>query len=586
MVNALIKYDKEDISIKELESGTKIIKIPKLTKEEQEIINPIVAPTSGLRIQILDRLEKDGIDKYLLTNRKLYLFLRVFKAISQKFKDMNDNQNLKILIFTDDRPTNNILLEYCSQIFSYDGYEVYFQKDDKGKSRLSSPYGAASVALYENINLIIVLTASHNDLSWNGIKVYIEYPIPLSGDIFKDISKRALRLKEIPLKDAEPILVDAENKNNEYTKKLLSKVVEIKSLKGKNIVIWPYLGKARGIVNLFKEYGANIILINEEINPPNPIKVVREEKLQKVMSQNNSDIAILLDADRDRIALYTKQNGEYYTYIPNEIYSAMHNILATEYNKKIINIRTIPSDLRGDHTSFFNIFTGVGYKHLGVILYFLFGIEVEKSKIDVAILYLEEENKSLTKINNPNPLKEKIVNLMKENDLIQEEFLVVMWEESGGHTLNVLKASQELKTGEFKFESELPLIADKYPVPALVLITELICRGHIISESIDWSIKGINRTIPAVDKEKIRIMRNFKQHNNKTVEIEGKEYKVHALSDNLDNIDIYQLKSKDSTIYFRPSGTGPEVRFYIFGKVETYLDEIIKVQNYVKKNYG
>ncbi|MFX1477607.1 MAG: hypothetical protein ACFFCI_05715 [Promethearchaeota archaeon] len=582
----MIKYDTEDISIQELESGTKIIKLPKLTKEEQEIINPIVEPTSGLRIQILEKLEKDGPDKYLLTNRKLYLFLRVFKAISQKFKDMNDNQNLKILIFTDDRPTNNILLDYCSQIFSYDGFEVYFQKDDKGKSRLSSPYGAASVALYEDINLIIVLTASHNDLSWNGIKVYIEYPIPLSGDIFKDISKRAFRLKKIPLKDAEPILVDAENKNNEYTKELISKVLEIKSLKGKNIVIWPYLGKARGIVNLFKEYGANIILINEEINPPNPIKVVREEKLQKIMDQNNSDIAILLDADRDRIALYTKQNGEYFTYIPNEIYSAMHNILATEYNKKIINIRTIPSDLRGDHTSFFNIFTGVGYKHLGVILYFLFGIEVEKSKIDVAILYLEEENKSLTKINNPNPLKEKIVNLMKENDLIQEEFLVVMWEESGGHTLNVLKASQELKTGEFKFESELPLIADKYPVPALVLITELICRGHIISESIDWSIKGINRTIPAVDKEKIRIMQNFKQHNNKTVEIEGKEYMVHALSDNLDNIDIYQLKSKDSTLYFRPSGTGPEVRFYIFGKVETYLDEIIKVQNYVKKNYG
>ncbi|MFW9877062.1 MAG: hypothetical protein ACFFG0_28565 [Candidatus Thorarchaeota archaeon] len=582
----MIKYDTEALSIKEFKSGTKIIKLPKLTKEEREIINPIVEPTSGLRIQILDKMDKDGIDKYLLTNRKLYLFLRVFKAISQKFKDMNDNQNLKILIFTDDRPTNNILLEYCSQIFFYDGYEVYFQKDDKGKSRLSSPYGAASVALYEDINLIIVLTASHNDLSWNGIKVYIEYPIPLSGDVFKNISKRALSLKEIPLKDTEPILVDAENKNNEYTKELLSKVLEIKSLKGKNIVIWPYLGKARGIVNLFKEYGANIILINEEINPPNPIKVIHEDKLQKVMSQNNSDIAILLDADRDRIALYTKQNGKYCTYIPNEIYSAMHNILATQYNKKIINIRTIPSDLRGDHTSFLNILTGVGYKHLGVILYFLFGIEVEKSKIDVAILYLEEENKSLTKINNPKPLIEKIVNLMKENDLIQEEFLVVMWEESGGHTLNVLKASQELKTGKFKFESELPLIADKYPVPALVLITELICRGHIISESIDWSIKGINRTIPAVDEEKIRIMRNFKQHNNKTIEIEGKEYEVHALSDNLDNIDIYQLKSKDSTIYFRPSGTGPEVRFYIFGKVETHLDEITRVQNYVKKNYG
>ena len=54
------------------------------------------------------------------------------------------------------------------------------------------------------------------------------------------------------------------------------------------------------------------------------------------MSQANSNIALLLDADRDRIVLYINQNGEYFTYIPNEIYTAMHNILAKEYNKKII----------------------------------------------------------------------------------------------------------------------------------------------------------------------------------------------------------------------------------------------------------
>ena len=104
------------------------------------------------------------------------------------------------------------------------------------------------------------------------------------------------------------------------------------------------------------------------------------------MAQVNSNIAILLDADRDRIALYIKQNGEYFSYIPNEIYSAMHNILAKEFKKKIINVRTIPSDLRGDNTSFMNILTGVGYKHLGVIMYFFFGIEVDKSKINTAIL--------------------------------------------------------------------------------------------------------------------------------------------------------------------------------------------------------
>ena len=581
-MSILVDFEIEDIKFEDSEGGIKNLKLPELTEEEENLIDPIVAPTSGLRIQIFDIELIEDKERYLLTRRKLFLFLRLFKAISQKFKEMKHNQNLKILIVTDNRPSKDILLNYCSQIFSYDGYEVYYQKDNPGESKLSAPYGAASVALYDDINLIIVLTASHNDLSWNGIKFYINYSIPMSGNLIKKISKKALELKEIPFKsEYSPILIDAEKRNNDYIIDLLSKVLEIKSIKDKNIVIWPYLGKARGIVNLFKHYGANVTLIEEELNPPNPLKNIQEKKLQQIMTHANSNIALLLDADRDRIVLYVKQNGEYFTYIPNEIYTAMHNILAKKFNKKIINVRTIPSDLRGDDTSFINVLTGVGYKHLGVIMYFLLGIEVDQSKIDPAILYFEDEKKNLIKIDNPIPLREQLIKLMEKQNIEKETFLMVFWEESGGHTLNVLNFSKNKDTGEYNFSTDFTIIADKYPVPALVLITELICRGSVISEAIDWTIKGINRTIPAVDEEKIRIMKNFEKNDGKTITIEGKEYKVHALSDNNAMIDIYQLKSEESTLYFRPSGTGPEVRFYIFGKVETHLEEIHKIMNFI-----
>ncbi|TFG25496.1 MAG: hypothetical protein EU532_11600 [Promethearchaeota archaeon] len=581
----MIEFEVEEFQLNEIENGIKLLKLPELTEQEIKIIDPIVAPTSGLRIQIFDIIDENH---YYLSSRKFFLFLRVAKAISEKFKIIKQNHNLKLLIVTDDRLSKDILLQYFSQIFAYDGYEIYYQEDDFGKSRVSAPYAAASVALYDDIDLVIVLTASHNDLSWNGIKFYIEYPIPMSGDLFKQISDLAINYKEIYLKtDFKPTLTDAIQRNNDYVKNILADVLEIKSLKNRNIIIWPYLGEARGIVNLFKDYGANVILINEVINPPNPIKEIREEKLQEVMTQSNSDIALLLDADRDRIALYVKQDGQYFIYIPNEIYSAMHNILAKDFNKEIINIRTIPTDLRSDGTSFMNILTGVGYKHLGVILYFLMGIEVDQSKIDTAILYMEgeEDNKELIKLQNPTPLKQKIMDLMEKQNLEQSQFITVMWEESGGHTINILNVSKNPDTKEYLFESPLPLIADKYPVPALVLITELLCRGYVISESIDWSIVGINRTIPATDEEKVKIMKNFERNHNKTIEIKDKHYSVQALSDNNNMIDIYQLKSKDSTLYFRPSGTGPEVRFYIFGKRDTYLDEIKTVMDYVKKNY-
>jgi len=582
----LIEFELEDISF--IDIGTnKTLSLPKLTNDEKFLIDPIVAPTSGLRIQILDQIEIKGKKKLILTNRKLFLFLRVFKAISQQYIEMKKGKNLKILIVTDNRPTKNILLKYCSQIFAYDGYEIYYQEDIPGESKISAPYGAASVALVEDVNLIIVLTASHNELSWNGIKFYIDYPMPMSGDLFKAISKKALNFKEIKFDTKfKPIPINAEKKNNDYVISLISNVLEIESIKNKKLVIWPYLGKARGIVTLFKQLGAEVILIDEEINPPNPIKELREDKLKQVMESEGSDIAILLDADRDRIALYVKENGEYNYYIPNEIYSALHNILANDYQKKIINVRTIPSDLRGDNTSFINILTGVGYKHLGVILYFLLGIGVDKSKVDKAILYFEDENNNLRKIDNAEPLKQQLFELIQKNDLFEEEFLIVMWEESGGHTFNILNPVGVDNIDSFRFDSEFPIIADKYPVPALVLITELIARGHNISKSIDWSIKGINRTIPAVDKEKIKIMNNFEKNDNRTVLIEDKEYKVSALSDNINNIDIFQLKSKNSTLYFRPSGTGPEVRFYIFGDLETHLEELKAVQDYIKLHYS
>ena len=579
----MINFKMEDLKLEDGENGIKIIRLPELTEEEKKIIDPIVAPTSGLRIQIYDVIEKN---KYVLTNRKFFLFLRVFKAISHKYKELKNELNLKILIVTDNRPSKDVLLEYCAQIFSYEGYEIYFQKEEPGMSRASAPYGAASVALLEDIDLIIVLTASHNALSWNGIKFYIQFPMPMSGDTFKEISKKALSYSEIHLKkEFKPILIDAVKKNNDYVIELLSHVLEITNIRNKNIIIWPYLGKAKGIVDLFKFYGARVTLIEEEINPPNPIKEVHEDKLQKVMSQVNSNIALLLDADRDRIALYIKQNGEYFTYIPNEIYSAMHNILAKDFDKKILNVRTIPSDLRGDDTSFINILTGVGYKHLGIIMYFLLGIEVEKSKVDTAILYIEDENKNLIKIDNPAPLRRQIIKLMEDRGIKEESFLMVYWEESGGHTLNILDVIKNKETGEFDFTTNFALIADKYPVPALVIITELICRGYVISESIDWSIVGINRTIPAVDEEKVKLMNEFKINDNNSMKIGNKDYNVHALSDNNNKIDIYQLKSHDSTLYMRASGTGPDIRFYIFGERETYEKEINTVKNYIEENY-
>ena len=103
----MIEFEIEDIHLEMLQDGVKLLNLPDLTQEEKNIIDPIVSPTSGLRIQLLDKKDEGDKEKYILTKRKLFLFFRVFKAISQRFKDMKKNENLKIFIFTDNRPTKD-----------------------------------------------------------------------------------------------------------------------------------------------------------------------------------------------------------------------------------------------------------------------------------------------------------------------------------------------------------------------------------------------------------------------------------------------------------------------------------------------
>jgi len=89
----MVEYETEVFELEDA-GDYKILNLPELSEEEINIIDPIVAPTSGLRIQIFDIQERDGKDFYFLTKRKMFLFLRVFKAISLKYKELNQNQKL------------------------------------------------------------------------------------------------------------------------------------------------------------------------------------------------------------------------------------------------------------------------------------------------------------------------------------------------------------------------------------------------------------------------------------------------------------------------------------------------------------
>ena len=49
----------------------------------------------------------------------------------------------------------------------------------------------------------------------------------------------------------------------------------------------------------------------------------------------------------------------------------------------------------------------------------------------------------------------------------------------------------------------------------------------------------------------------------------------------LKNIKTIHLKSETTDLYIRPSGTGPNIKIYIYGPQETYLEEMDRVGEYL-----
>ena len=232
-------------------NNAEFIELPALSAHQKEIINPIVPPTSGIRMEIY---EKRG-DLYYMPAEAQYMFFRVFKAVNEIAKMEIKKDRPTVLLVSDDRPSASRLTEFCSKIFAYDNWNIYYQvavdkvakqkaAKDPYYSRMGTPYSSSSLALIPDIDLVVCLTASHNDLVWNGVKIYIELAVPISGRVMEAISKRALQYTQIPLATKfTPQYIDADSKNNDYIIDLVKRLIDVSVLKGKKIILWPYLDR-------------------------------------------------------------------------------------------------------------------------------------------------------------------------------------------------------------------------------------------------------------------------------------------------------------------------------------------------------
>ncbi|MEX2683563.1 MAG: hypothetical protein Q6373_018450 [Candidatus Sigynarchaeota archaeon] len=574
----------ECLNLEPIDGGEKVL-LPEMTDEQVNEVDPIIPPTSGIRLKILDKKDRTT---FTCPASKYTLFLRLFKAISLILLEKL-GRRARVIVTSDERPTSDLLVTHALQILAFDGHDLLIQLesnktitlDKMTHSGMSTPYSSATIAIIPDIDAVITVTASHNSAAWNGIKFYFKQPIPVAGDLMKEISKKAINLKEIPLKRATDVRlegIDFESRVNDYVKEVIKEIIPIKGIRGKPIVLWPYMGKAKEIHDLLEYYGVKVIKIEKEMEPPDPTINMPFDEVKGHLEKSGANLAILLDADRDRIVFIIKIGDKHVQLNPNELYTAMHNILATKFGKTIINVRTVPSDPRCDEQTVCTIEAGVGYKHLGIIQYLACGIDVDKSQFKSALIY-GKETSGRVKIESHAALIEFIARKIPKRE---NAVLMVLWEESGGHTVNIVRP--EFKEGILKkLVPVVPLLGDKFPAPAIILLAELINSGYNLLDAVDTSIVGQRVEIEADDKRKQTIMKAMEKQIGRQIAIGEKMYKVIDYRDNQGMLDIISLSTDKSTLFARPSGTGNSVRIYIFADKVSGKKELADVAEYLKR---
>jgi len=149
----------------------------------------------------------------------------------------------------------------------------------------------------------LMITASHNPVGWNGLKLAYGYSYTLIDDEVQEICQRAA--KEDFIKGEGGL--KEENINAAYVDDLLSRAKLHRKLK---IVINTGNGTS-GIISptLFKKFGCVVVEHNTKLDPsyphypPNPARVDMMEDTAKVVVANKADVGLAVDADGDRLGV-------------------------------------------------------------------------------------------------------------------------------------------------------------------------------------------------------------------------------------------------------------------------------------------
>jgi len=243
----------------------------------------------------------DGIRGIAGKELSCELALKASRALSHICKELGQS---KILLAKDTRLSGDMLeAAACAGILS-EGLDVH------KLSTVSSP-AAAYLTRFLNADACIMLTASHNQSYYNGIKMFDSSGKKFSEEIERRIEK--IMDASIPYGTDVGKIVCLPDAHLDYENFIISLCNS--KLKNKKIVVDCANGALYKIApSIFKKLGANIIAINAK----NDGALINHEcgstypgSIKKAMLKHKADIGFSFDGDGDRI-LVCDNSGKLY----------------------------------------------------------------------------------------------------------------------------------------------------------------------------------------------------------------------------------------------------------------------------------
>lgn len=418
----------------------------------------------------------------------------------------------------------------------------------------------------------IVITASHNPKKYNGFKVYgsdgCQMTIAAANKVLENINKLDMfdDVKYIDFEEGlskKVINYIINDLVEEYYASVLSQSVKSEKVSPRilNITYTPLHGAGLiPVTTCLKRDGfKKIDIVEEQRLPdgdfttcpyPNPEIFEAMELGMKLMIKNNNDILVATDPDSDRAGVAVNQNGKAIILTGNEIGILLFDFIyhaRKEENllpKNPVVVKSIVSsdlvDLMGKEygVNVINILTG--FKFIGEQILFL----EQKGEQDRFIFGFEESYGYLT---NPD---------VRDKDAVNAVLLIAE-------------------------------MANYYKHKGLTLLdrlNELYDRfGHYKTVTLAFEFPGLD------GKAKMQnLMKHFREESFKK-EIGDVEYMAdykigkifypgHEEETNLPKSDVLKFFLKDhETIIFRPSGTEPKMKAYVFANGDARIEHFKKL---------